>query len=217
MTPFEDGLIKALEHIGNTDWKGNIFNLIGILIASGFSAWAAFMISKNQTEKQIAKQNTLEIKKEKRMLATQIRLDKYEDLYESLTEYARLVNQSYLNVLRYAHPDDYSEKKTLDQIRIIEDDFQKEIGMQSRRTEILSAYHPEIKEDWKTLNKLYGEMSNIIYDGFTYPGRSKPVMKDNSFNNLRSKNDLFNLQAMAIQDMLANATVKIIRDLESDL
>ena len=144
-------------------------------------------------------------------------LDKYEDLYESLTEYARLVNQSYLNVLRYAHPDDYSEKKTLDQIRIIEDDFQKEIGMQSRRTEILSAYHPEIKEDWKTLNKLYGEMSNIIYDGFTYPGRSKPVMKDNSFNNLRSKNDLFNLQAMAIQDMLANATVKIIRDLESDL
>ena len=89
--------------------------------------------------------------------------------------------------------------------------------MQSRRTEILSAYHPEIKEDWKTLNKLYGEMSNIIYDGFTYPGRSKPVMKDNSFNNLRSKNDLFNLQAMAIQAMLANATVKIIRDLESDL
>ena len=217
MTPFEDGLIKALEHIGNTDWKGNIFNLIGILIASGFSAWAAFMIAKNQTEKQIAKQNTLETKKGKRMLATQIRLDKYEDLYESLTEYARLVNQSYLNVLRYAHPDDYSEKKTLDQIRIIEDDFQKEIGMQSRRTEILSAYHPEIKEDWKTLNKLYGEMSNIIYDGFTYPGRSKPVMKDNSFNNLRSKNDLFNLQAMAIQDMLANATVKIIRDLESDL
>ena len=54
MTPFEDGLIKALEHIGNTDWKGNIFNLIGILIASGFSAWAAFMIAKNQTEKQIA-------------------------------------------------------------------------------------------------------------------------------------------------------------------
>ena len=217
MTPFEDGLIKALEHIGNTDWKGNIFNLIGILIASGFSAWAAFMIAKSQTEKQIAKQNTLEIKKEKRMLATQIRLDKYEDLYESLTEYARLVNQSYLNVLRYAHPDDYSEKKTLDQIRIIEDDFQKEIGMQSRRTEILSAYHPEIKEDWKILNKLYGEMANIIYDGFTYPGRSKPVMEDNSFNNLRSKNDLFNLQAMAIQDMLANATVKIIRDLESDL
>ena len=217
MTPFEDGLIKALEHIGNTDWKGNIFNLIVILIASGFSAWAAFMIAKNQTEKQIAKQNTLEIKKEKRMLATQIRLDKYEDLYESLTEYARLVNQSYLNVLRYAHPDDYSEEKTLDQIRIIENDFQKEIGMQSRRTEILSAYQPEIKEDWKILNKLYGEMANIIYDGFTYPGRSKPVMKDNSFNNLRSKNDLLNLQAMAIQDMLANATVKIIRDLESDL
>ena len=217
MTPFEDGLIKALERMGNTDWIGNIFNVIMTIITSAFSAWTAFRVAKYQIEKQITKQNSLEIKREKRMLATQIRLDKYEDLYESLTEYARLVNQSYLNVLRYAHPDDYSEKKTLDQIRIIEDDFQKEIGMQSRRTEILSAYHPEIKEDWKTLNKLYGEMSNIIYDGFTYPGRSKPVMKDNSFNNLRSKNDLFNLQAMAIQDMLANATVKIIRDLESDL
>lgn len=91
MTPFEDGLIKALEHIGNTDWKGNIFNLIGILITSASSAWAAFMISKNQTEKQIAKQNSLEIKKEKRMLATQIRLEKYEDLYESLAEYTRLL------------------------------------------------------------------------------------------------------------------------------
>ena len=217
MTSFEKGIVNALEQMGDTDWIGIIFNIVGIIVASAFSAWAAFRIAKYQTEKQITKQNSLEVKKEKRMLATQIRLDKYEDLYESLTEYARLVNQSYLNVLRYAHPDDYSEKKTLDQIRIIENDFQKEIGMQSRRTEILSAYHPEIKEDWKTLNKLYGEMSNIIYDGFTYPGRSKPVMEDNSFNNLRSKNDLFNLQAMAIQDMLANATVKIIRDLESDL
>ena len=217
MTSFEKGIVNALEQMGDTDWIGIIFNIVGIIVASAFSAWAAFRIAKYQTEKQITKQNSLEVKKEKRMLATQIRLDKYEDLYESLTEYARLVNQSYLNVLRYAHPDDYSEKKTLDQIRIIEDDFQKEIGMQSRRTEILSAYHPEVKEDWKILNKLYGEMGNIIYDGFTYPGRSKPVMKDNSFNNLRSKNDLFNLQAMAIQDMLANATVKIIRDLESDL
>ena len=217
MTPFEDGLIKALEQIGATDWIGNIFNLIGILIGSAASALTAVNIAKNYTEKQIEKQNSLDEKKEKRMLATQLRLSKYEELYESLTEYALLVNQSYLNILRYVHPDNYSEKKTLEQIRIIEDDFQREIGKQSRRTEVLSVYHPEIKEDWHILNRRYGEMANIIYDGFTYPGRSKSVVKDNSFDNLMNKNDLFNLQVIKIQDILANATVKIIRDLENDL
>ena len=124
MTSFEKGIVNALEQMGDTDWIGIIFNIVGIIVASAFSAWAAFRIAKYQTEKQITKQNSLEVKKEKRMLATQIRLDKYEDLYDSITEYTRLVNQSYLNVLYYIHSDEYSEKRTIEELRIIEDDLQ---------------------------------------------------------------------------------------------
>ena len=127
MTPFEDGLIKALERMGNTDWIGNIFNVIMTIITSAFSAWTAFRVAKYQIEKQITKQNSLEIKREKRMLATQIRLDKYEDLIDSLTEYSRLVNRYYLNVLYYTHSSKYSEKTTFEQLRIIEEDLQQEI------------------------------------------------------------------------------------------
>ena len=96
------------------------------------------------------------------MLATQIRLDKYEDLYDSITEYTRLVNQSYLNVLYYIHSDEYSEKRTIEELRIIEDDLQNEIGIKSRRTEILSAYHPEIREKMVIQKRLYGEIADII-------------------------------------------------------
>ena len=217
MTSFEKGIVNALEQMGDTDWIGIIFNIVGIIVASAFSAWAAFRIAKYQTEKQITKQNSLEVKKEKRMLATQIRLDKYEDLYESLTEYTRLVNQSYLNVLYYIHSDEYSEKRTIEELRIIEDDLQNEIGIKSRRTEILSAYHPEIREKMVIQKRLYGEIADIIYDGYAYPGRYKAWAKDTSFENLREKNHLFNLKCIEIQEMLTTAIIDIINNLENDL
>ena len=217
MTSFEKGIVNALEQMGDTDWIGIIFNIVGIIVASAFSAWAAFRIAKYQTEKQITKQNSLEVKKEKRMLATQIRLDKYEDLYDSITEYTRLVNQSYLNVLYYIHSDEYSEKRTIEELRIIEDDLQNEIGIKSRRTEILSAYHPEIMNEWNVLSKMYEEIADIIFDGFTYPGRFEPKVKDSSFDTLKEKHNLFNEQYCKVQDMLTSAIVNIINDLESDL
>lgn len=217
MTPFEQDLIEALKQIGATDWAGYIINLVGIVIASAFSARVAFKIAKYQTEKQLTKQNILETKKEKRMLATQIRLDKYEDLYASLTEYARLISQSYLNVLYYTHSDEYSEKITIEQLRVNEDDLQQEILLKGNKTEILSAYHPEIMNDWNVLSKIYEEIADIIFDGFTYPGRFEPKVKDSSFDTLKEKHNLFNEQYCKVQDMLTSAIVNIINDLESDL
>lgn len=217
MTPFEDGLINALDQIGNTDWIGNIFNLIGILIGAAASAVTAINIAKNYTEKQIEKQNNLEIKKEKRMLATQIRLDKYEELYDFISEYSRLVNQSYLNVFYHTHSDKFSEQRTLEQVREKEDELQREIGPNSRKIEILSAYHPEIRKEWEVLKKLYFEITMIIYDGFTYPGRFEPIAEDSSFEKLEDKQSLFNSQSIKIQDVLTAAIIEIIKDLESDL
>lgn len=217
MTPFEDGLIKALERMGNTDWIGNIFNVIMTIITSAFSAWTAFRVAKYQIEKQITKQNSLEIKREKRMLATQIRLDKYEDLIDSLTEYSRLVNRYYLNVLYYTHSSKYSEKTTFEQLRIIEEDLQQEILLKSKKIEILSAYHPEIRNKWDALDELYEDFSNLIMDIITYPNRFKLVEEDISFEDVTEKYELFNIQYSAIEDMLTNAIIKIINDLESDL
>lgn len=217
MTDFEVGLINALERMGNTDWIGIALNIIGTLIVSAVSALVAFKMAKDQTEKQITKQNSLEVKKEKRMLATQIRLDKYEDLYESLSDYVRLVNQSYLNIFDHTHSDKYSEKKTLEQIREREEELQLEIGPKSRKIEILSAYHPEIRKEWFLLSVRYTEIADIIYDGFTYPGRFEPLAEDFSFQDLKEKRRLFDLQSHKILFMLTDAIITIINDLESDL
>ena len=176
MTPFEQDLIEALKQIGATDWAGYIINLVGIVIASAFSARVAFKIAKYQTEKQLTKQNILETKKEKRMLATQIRLDKYEDLYASLTEYARLISQSYLNVLYYTHSDEYSDKITIEQLRVNEDDLQQEILLKGNKTEILSAYHPEIMNEWNVLSKMYEEIADIICL-YIYGATNKDISK----------------------------------------
>lgn len=82
MTPFEDGLIKALEQIGATDWVGYIFNVVGILIASLFSALIAFNVAKIQVEKQSEK----DIQKEKLLISIRLRIEKYEDIYKSIYE-----------------------------------------------------------------------------------------------------------------------------------
>ncbi|MGB7472489.1 hypothetical protein [Trichococcus sp.] len=82
MTPFEEGLINAVEQIGATDWVGNIFNVVGILIASLFSALIAFNVAKIQVEKQSEK----DIQKEKLMISIRLRVEKYEDIYKSIYE-----------------------------------------------------------------------------------------------------------------------------------
>ena len=71
--------------------------------------------------------------------------------------------------------------------------------------------------EWNVLSKMYEEIADIILDGFTYPGRFEPKVKDSSFDTLKEKHNLFNEQYCKVQDMLTSAIVNIINDLESDL
>lgn len=220
MSEYEMEMIRVLDQMGKTDWVGITVSLLGIvfsLVVPLVSAWIAFKISNNQITLQLTQQNKLETQKEKRMLSTKIRLDKYEELYDSLSEYTRLVNQSFFNIVYYIQPNEYYGERTLKQTREIEKGLQLEIGQKSKLTEILSSYHPEIRDDWDDMIRLYCDIANIIYDGFTYPSSDEPFVKDPSFEHLKLKHDLLNLKNTKICDDLTKATIQIIKDLESDL
>lgn len=216
MSEFQIELIKALNKANETDWSALLGNIIGSLIISLVSAWIAYRVAKIQAETQIKKQSELEILKEKRILATNIKLQKYESLSNSINEYIRLVGKSYINVLYFSRPDKYTKQVSLEDLRKTEADLQLEIGQWSRQNEIMSAYVPDIRKKWKELSSLYFNIVNIIYDGFTYEGRFQPVVADASFAALQDSHNKFILKGIEIQDCLTGMIINTIKELEAN-
>lgn len=209
MTEYETELIRVLDQVGNPDWLGIVISIVVPIV----SALVVFFLSKYQIDIQSKRQYILDVQKENRALATKIKLDKYEDLFSQLTDFNYIVTHTFLNIIYYNNHKSIS----LEQAQKNSISFQLSIDPKITKIEVLSAYHPEIREDWVYLLSLYRELEEIIYGGFTFPNGPNVVPMDFSFSHLDNKYKLFDLKSKNICETLTTSILEKVKDLETPL
>ena len=166
-------------------------------------------------EKQLKEQNEIAINKEKRMLVTQIRLAKYEELCICLTECYLLFLLVYENNTLYI-----SNQKSVKQFEELNLNLVKEKSKKLSELEMLLVYLPVIRDDCKSLTVVWAEFDLETYK-VNYPKDST----DSEFSILHSEyKDVLNNKKKALDSIyfkirrcLSDARVELINDLELDL
>lgn len=150
--------IMTVEGLLNTDWLG----LLGVLAPPIISAWVAYQIARYQIDTQLKKQNDLDVKKDKRMLATQIRLAKYEEFQLALTEYIDLHYQEYTIVSRsYIYSQDHPKTK---QFKSQIDDLDTKLKIVYNKINVLSPFCTDFEKPWTVLYFSYAHLDQFIFD-----------------------------------------------------
>ena len=208
MSGFEINLIDSIKDLGGTDWKGIFVSLfINIL-----SLCATFKIAKYQIDTQLKNQNDLEVKKENRLLVTNIRLNKHEAFYETLTEYLRLIKDLEPILIDYTY-----SVKTRDQLREDDSKLKAEIAQKYSKIEMFFVYFPNIKEDCLKLDLLYKKLRYIIDIDFIGCKNKNLINAGKSMVNFLDTLNLINSQGTILCSKLTSEMAKKLNTLENEL
>ena len=146
---------------GNTDawigfWGGYLGAIIGALAAGAIAYFVA--------RRQINLQSEMDNKREKQFLATQLRLEKYQEAYSLLTETNREFAISDVLVTNY-----YKSEITLEELKRDEKQSQNNILALRRRLRGLVPFVEGLGEDLDTITKLHLVFTGIIRDTYINP------------------------------------------------
>ncbi|WP_144645346.1 hypothetical protein [Priestia megaterium] len=163
---------------GDTDawigfWGGYLGAIIGALAAGAI----AYFVARRQIDLQAEMDN----KREKQFLATQLRIQKYQEAYSLLGDLNREFVVLRMEVLKYIH-----KEIDLTALRTIDDKCQENIMILNRRINSLEPFIEKLPQAHKTIKANYQIMVDIIYDGYTYPESGKTIALDTSSDTFKS-------------------------------
>ncbi|PFI93401.1 hypothetical protein [Priestia megaterium] len=146
---------------GNTDawigfWGGYLGAIIGALAAGAIAYFVA--------HKQINLQSEKDNKREKQFLATQLRIEKYQEAYSLLAETNREFASSLGLLMDY-----YQHRIKLEELRQRDDQSQNNIIAFRRRLQGLVPFVEGLDKDLKEIVTLHEELVDVIFNKFTYP------------------------------------------------
>jgi len=146
---------------GNTDawigfWGGYLGAIVGALAAGAI----AYFVARRQIDLQAEMDN----KREKQFLATQLRLEKYQEAYSLLTETNREFAISDVLVTNY-----YESEITLEELKKDEKQSRNNILAFRRRLQGLVPFVEGLDEDLATITKLHIVLTSIIRDTYINP------------------------------------------------
>lgn len=146
---------------GGTDawigfWGGYMGAIIGALAAGAIAYFVAHRQINLQTEK--------DHKREKKFLATQLRIQKYEEVYSLLSETNREFAISEALVIDY-----YKSEITLEELKRDEKRSENNIIAFRRKLRGLAPFVEGLDKDLDTITKLHRTLVNIVYDTYIDP------------------------------------------------
>ncbi|WP_394548826.1 hypothetical protein [Priestia aryabhattai] len=146
---------------GNTDawigfWGGYLGAIIGALAAGAI----AYFVAHKQINLQAEKDN----KREKQFLATQLRIEKYQEAHSLLSETNREFAISAHLPIEY-----FKGSIDLEELRNRDSQSQSNIIAFRRRLWGIEPFIEGLAESLHMISELHTRMANIIYDNYTYP------------------------------------------------
>ncbi|MBC1935120.1 hypothetical protein HCA69_01995 [Listeria grandensis] len=193
-------------------------NLLGTLISAGLAAFVAYIIVSKQNNAQtslLISQVKYERERDAHNFIVQMKLEKYSLIMSSLVDSMRCYKESYQNIMNYIRSDDsYTPAISLDDLRRKEDELQKNLLDLQKEMNILLTYFPKIKAEWERVLTSYTEMSNIIYDGYTYPGRYQQLVNDTSETALKNSFYALTLDYVSMVEIIEREMQDLMESLE---
>ncbi|MFY2248476.1 hypothetical protein ACOSZH_01195 [Priestia megaterium] len=146
---------------GNTDaWIGFWGGYLGAIIGALAAGVIAYFVAHKQINLQSEKDN----KREKQFLATQLRIEKYQETYSLLSETNREFG-SYLGLL----VEYYKFEITLDDLRRRDNQSQNNIMAFRRRLLGLEPFVEGLKDSLDVIAELHEKLVDVISTNFTFP------------------------------------------------
>lgn len=175
------------------------------------------------SKKQIEKQNTFVIKKDKMVFANQVILSKYDEFNLTILEYIDLNYQKYANVSNAFFHDDYSELLEIkEKISVLS----LKIHNLERKIIVLLSFCPDFEEAWYMLKNSYKPLDTFILDyKEKYPEEMVGVLtewelddiltiqSDNYFNALKKVEKDFTFKSIKLKKIINASILKIMSNL----
>ncbi|MGG0536674.1 hypothetical protein [Priestia aryabhattai] len=182
-------------------WGGYIGAIIGALAAGAIAYFVA--------RRQINLQAEMDNKREKQFLATQLRIEKYQEAYSLLADLNREFVVLRMEVLKYFH-----KETDLETLRAKDNKCQENIMILNRRINSLEPFIENLPEKHKTIKTNYQVMVNIIYDGYTYPGSNTVIATDTSLNTFKRVSQELMMYTLQVCEDINSYLKKEINKLE---